>query len=105
MMLSTQLQSQVRNYFFCLFTYVQLAAATFPFFFSSRRRHTRFSRDWSSDVCSSDPAAGIAWTPSHLAVAALAIACCAVVVFAVLVLGAALTFYTLQGSEAVNVVL
>src|SRR5690606_41161222 len=23
------------------------------FFFSSRRRHTRFSRDWSSDVCSS----------------------------------------------------
>src|SRR5436309_15616659 len=30
-------------YLFCLF-----------FFFSSRRRHTRFSRDWSSDVCSSD---------------------------------------------------
>src|SRR5690606_39449996 len=26
----------------------------FFFFFSSRRRHTRFSRDWSSDVCSSD---------------------------------------------------
>src|SRR5690606_40090759 len=26
----------------------------FPFLFSSRRRHTRFSRDWSSDVCSSD---------------------------------------------------
>src|SRR5690606_16800852 len=26
----------------------------FVFFFSSRRRHTRFSRDWSSDVCSSD---------------------------------------------------
>src|SRR5690606_39759001 len=25
-----------------------------PLFFSSRRRHTRFSRDWSSDVCSSD---------------------------------------------------
>src|SRR5690606_40319734 len=23
-------------------------------FFLSRRRHTRFSRDWSSDVCSSD---------------------------------------------------
>src|SRR5690606_40773137 len=23
-------------------------------FFSSRRRHTRLSRDWSSDVCSSD---------------------------------------------------
>src|SRR6266536_6465263 len=25
-----------------------------PFFFSSRRRHTRSTRDWSSDVCSSD---------------------------------------------------
>src|SRR5256886_8664981 len=30
-------------YMFCLF-----------FFFSSRRRHTRFDCDWSSDVCSSD---------------------------------------------------
>src|SRR5215217_9159445 len=27
---------------------------TFFFFFSSRRRHTRYWRDWSSDVCSSD---------------------------------------------------
>src|SRR2546429_6039247 len=27
---------------------------TIIFFFSSRRRHTRCSRDWSSDVCSSD---------------------------------------------------
>src|SRR2546430_6128813 len=26
----------------------------FCFFFSSRRRHTRFDCDWSSDVCSSD---------------------------------------------------
>src|SRR5699024_12116646 len=26
----------------------------FLFFFSSRRRHTRSKRDWSSDVCSSD---------------------------------------------------
>src|SRR2546427_2615131 len=26
----------------------------FRFFFSSRRRHTRFDCDWSSDVCSSD---------------------------------------------------
>src|SRR5436305_7193870 len=26
----------------------------FCFFFSSRRRHTRCGRDWSSDVCSSD---------------------------------------------------
>src|SRR5437879_8458021 len=29
--------------FFCIF-----------FFFSSRRRHTRYIGDWSSDVCSSD---------------------------------------------------
>src|SRR5260370_28468926 len=30
--------------------------SSFPlfFFFSSRRRHTRFKCDWSSDVCSSD---------------------------------------------------
>src|SRR2546430_7297371 len=28
--------------------------ATIYFFFSSRRRHTRFDCDWSSDVCSSD---------------------------------------------------
>src|SRR5699024_2373399 len=27
---------------------------TSDFFFSSRRRHTRSKRDWSSDVCSSD---------------------------------------------------
>src|SRR5439155_3972541 len=26
----------------------------FSFFFSRRRRHTRWPRDWSSDVCSSD---------------------------------------------------
>src|SRR6266700_2850217 len=34
----------------------KVAPITAPifFFFSSRRRHTRFSRDWSSDVCSSD---------------------------------------------------
>src|SRR2546429_1477264 len=30
------------------------------FFFSSRRRHTRCSRDWSSDVCSSDLIAALA---------------------------------------------
>src|SRR2546421_9562910 len=28
------------------------------FFFSSRRRHTRSDRDWSSDVCSSDLVGG-----------------------------------------------
>src|SRR5207247_6420223 len=30
------------------------------FFFSSRRRHTRSTRDWSSDVCSSDLATATA---------------------------------------------
>src|SRR6266498_3000444 len=29
------------------------------FFFSSRRRHTRCGRDWSSDVCSSDLHTGL----------------------------------------------
>src|ERR1035437_981019 len=31
-----------------------VAVSSFFFFFSSRRRHTRYWRDWSSDVCSSD---------------------------------------------------
>src|SRR5690606_39852870 len=33
------------------------------FFFSSRRRHTRFSRDWSSDVCSSDLPTNVSGLP------------------------------------------
>src|SRR2546421_6841548 len=33
---------------------MRLFALCFVFFFSSRRRHTRSDRDWSSDVCSSD---------------------------------------------------
>src|SRR5690606_40193415 len=37
------------------------AALSVLFFFSSRRRHTRFSRDWSSDVCSSDLPFGSAY--------------------------------------------
>src|SRR5437660_3202417 len=35
-----------------------LASGSLVFFFSSRRRHTRWPRDWSSDVCSSDLAHG-----------------------------------------------
>src|SRR5437764_136662 len=31
-----------------------LVTAVLNFFFSSRRRHTRYIGDWSSDVCSSD---------------------------------------------------
>src|SRR5687768_17701953 len=38
----------------------------FFFFFSSRRRHTRCSRDWSSDVCSSD----LVFEPNSTAIAA-----------------------------------
>src|SRR6476620_1269121 len=41
----------------------------FLFFFSSRRRHTRYGRDWSSDVCSSDlETLRIAHAPSKRAV-------------------------------------
>src|SRR5687768_18171848 len=39
---------------FFLFILLLLIFFFFFFFFSSRRRHTRCSRDWSSDVCSSD---------------------------------------------------
>src|SRR6266508_1398736 len=35
------------------------------FFFSSRRRHTRWPRDWSSDVCSSDLAPQAQYLPSQ----------------------------------------
>src|SRR5699024_11412719 len=35
------------------------------FFFSSRRRHTRSKRDWSSDVCSSDLNLDIANIPEQ----------------------------------------
>src|SRR5690625_7051937 len=38
-------------YFFLL---APIRAWRVSFFFSSRRRHTRWPRDWSSDVCSSD---------------------------------------------------
>src|SRR5207247_4493897 len=38
----------------CLSILVRFLASSVFFFFSSRRRHTRSTRDWSSDVCSSD---------------------------------------------------
>src|SRR5688572_31403786 len=38
-------------FFFIIFFFLYLFIF---FFFSSRRRHTRFDCDWSSDVCSSD---------------------------------------------------
>src|SRR5437868_11144465 len=47
-------------FFFCFlfflffFVFLFIFFYFFFFFFSSRRRHTRSKRDWSSDVCSSD---------------------------------------------------
>src|SRR5687768_12039848 len=43
----------IRFSYFYLFLHLISIVFIF-FFFSSRRRHTRCSRDWSSDVCSSD---------------------------------------------------
>src|SRR6476661_9837858 len=37
-----------------MFFLYRIGVFVFFFFFSSRRRHTRFKCDWSSDVCSSD---------------------------------------------------
>src|SRR5690242_10790717 len=37
---------------------MQVALFSLVFFFSSRRRHTRLTCDWSSDVCSSDLVSG-----------------------------------------------
>src|SRR5256886_6028422 len=44
----------------------RMVVCGYVFFFSSRRRHTRFDCDWSSDVCSSDLASlGFLWYNSH----------------------------------------
>src|SRR5437660_7518528 len=45
----TALARRFRFFFFSILFFL-----CFFFFFSSRRRHTRWPRDWSSDVCSSD---------------------------------------------------
>src|SRR5688572_32076647 len=47
--------------FFSLFLFLIFFVFFFFFFFSSRRRHTRFDCDWSSDVCSSDLACTVLW--------------------------------------------
>src|SRR3712207_7342273 len=75
----------------------------FFFFFSSRRRHTRYWRDWSSDVCSSDLAAGYPriekklfhrkrrqWLGNGLAIAASVALVC---------LSAWMVFYYLQSTQ------
>src|SRR5699024_11629267 len=40
--------------YYCVLQLRSLTSLSLLFFFSSRRRHTRSKRDWSSDVCSSD---------------------------------------------------
>jgi ABC-2 type transport system permease protein len=47
--------------------------------------------------------AGVAWTPGRVGLAALAILCAGTIVFGVLLAAAGFTFVTVQGSEAVNV--
>src|SRR5437764_2707601 len=41
------------RFYLVVFSFVHLSCWSI-FFFSSRRRHTRYIGDWSSDVCSSD---------------------------------------------------
>src|SRR5207249_7788735 len=48
----------------------------FFFFFSSRSRHTRSKRDWSSDVCSSDLFPGISTATVSALKAVAAMAAC-----------------------------
>src|SRR5690606_40257468 len=57
-------------------------------FFSSRRRHTSFSRDWSSDVCSSD----LFVVPALAATAAGSVSLWAWLILIALVLPVAFTF-------------
>src|SRR5207247_7345160 len=47
-----------------VYTRQRLLLTLLVFFFSSRRRHTRSTRDWSSDVCSSDLPRGLRWLPN-----------------------------------------
>src|SRR2546429_5267844 len=48
------LWNSMQNSAMLMFQTMSIDTVFFCFFFSSRRRHTRCSRDWSSDVCSSD---------------------------------------------------
>src|SRR5438876_12061072 len=49
--------------------WVKVPTTASNFFFASRRRHTRWTDDWSSDVCSSDlsPRGGVASGPPVVA--------------------------------------
>src|SRR5204862_5826531 len=52
-----------------IFSVFDIVISVSFFFFSSRRRHTRSLRDWSSDVCSSDlcPASPRSWISASIA--------------------------------------
>src|SRR5438445_9294721 len=52
-------------FLFYIFFFIAFFCFFFFFFFSSRRRHTRYWRDWSSDVCSSDLCSS-PWRALHL---------------------------------------
>src|SRR5256884_3947278 len=49
-----QVKTKMRDTSIQYFNLMASSVRLLFFFFSSRRRHTRCSRDWSSDVCSSD---------------------------------------------------
>src|SRR3712207_6915103 len=53
----------------CLLVVLLLLIVSFFFFFSSRRRHTRYWRDWSSDVCSSDLVGNLEFSQARYTVA------------------------------------
>src|SRR5439155_11435333 len=56
------------EHYTCIFfnqdTIINKYETSLVFFFSSRRRHTRWPRDWSSDVCSSDLSCGGSMKPA-----------------------------------------
>src|SRR5690554_4367488 len=52
--IETPIRSNFREGLNVLQYFISTHGARKGFFFSSRRRHTRCGRDWSSDVCSSD---------------------------------------------------
>src|SRR5215207_5802351 len=52
--LKTAGRLSVKKISHAMITAERTAAVKITFFFSSRRRHTRSTHDWSSDVCSSD---------------------------------------------------
>src|SRR3712207_9240621 len=78
-----------------------LSYQSFIFFFSSRRRHTRYWRDWSSDVCSSD------LTVPILAIAPMVVVWLKAGWISVAVIAAYLTFFpvtinTLRGLDSAD---